>query len=230
MAGKQPAWGFAGDVRLYRQSLRQGCARTRAAVARVVEYGRERGSRAVGDNKGQLWPLQLIFLVAGGLGLIVMVAPNLFGPTDRSGLALPLFLIAGVAALLLYLPHLWVWLWTPNLTGIANGVTAIQGQLPPNNEPPVRQRLANLATGVAAIQDQLLPAGQPTVRQQVLTISTAATAIQNELPNIRDAVAAIRQQLPDAANGQPPIRDQLNQIQTRLTAIEQRLPPRPAGT
>lgn len=188
-----------------------------------------------------MWPLQLVFLLALGLGLLTLFKPKLLDPTHGDWtIGIILILIAAGSAVVLYLPRWWVAMKVPQLDDVANHLAGIAAQWP-NNEPLARDRLDILVQqinairdAVTAIQAQLPAANQQTLGALLQAASAGVTAIQqqlpasgqatlrDQLPGIREGVEAIRGQMP--VDQQPSIRDQLPTIQENVAAIRQQLP------
>jgi hypothetical protein len=98
------------------------------------------------DTKGQMWPLQLFFLTAGGGGLYAIfgaVPPN---ATPNWGLASCLIGMAFVAALILYFPRIW---FVSKVPDVRQGLNDLQGMIRDNLYAitQLNHRLAALKAG-----------------------------------------------------------------------------------
>jgi hypothetical protein len=78
------------------------------------------------DTKGQMWPLQLFFLTAGGGGLYAIFGPVPPNATPNWGLASCLIGMAFVAALILYVPRIW---FVSKVPDVRQGLNDLQGRL-----------------------------------------------------------------------------------------------------
>jgi hypothetical protein len=173
------------------------------------------------ETSGLLWPLQLVFVITFGLGLIALFNPQVFGaqvpPADRT-IAGNLLFAAAVTAVLLYAPRIWIWMRTPNFPAVAQTIDATRAALTDaanggEKLDLIRTELGELRTRVDAIA-ALLNTGAIRTTLDTVTAQLNTTANQfNAGGDVRQRLDAIAAQF-NAGGG----------IRTTLDAINAKLP------
>lgn len=181
------------------------------------------------ESRGLLWPLQLVFAVMLVLGLIALFDPQVFGAQlepDRT-IAGNLLFGAGVAAILLYAPRIWIWMATPSFPAVAATVDETRAALrtPAGDEKldVIRAEIAQLRTRLDGVAAQLAAGGDLRARIEAINtllntggdVRTRLDAIIAQLATggeVRGRIDAINAQF-NAGGG---VRNSLDAIETKL--------------